>query len=53
MANLSIRMEVRRFTRLTLRFGKKSDDHKHAAAPDFVHYNFCRAQVVGQIEISR
>jgi hypothetical protein len=41
-ANLTMRLEMRRFTRLTLGFSKKIDNHKHAVALNFVHYNFCR-----------
>lgn len=41
-ANLTMRMEMRRFTRLTLGFSKKIENHKHAIALNFVHYNFCR-----------
>jgi len=31
-----------RFTRLTNAFSKKLENHKHAAAIYFMHYNFCR-----------
>ncbi len=41
-ANLTMRMNMRRFTRLTLGFSKKIENHKHAVALNFVHYNFCR-----------
>jgi IS1 family transposase len=40
--NLTIRMSNRRFTRLTNAFSKKLENHKHAAAIHFMHYNFCR-----------
>lgn len=40
--NLSVRMGNRRFTRLTNAFSKKLENHKHAAAIYFMHYNFCR-----------
>lgn len=40
--NLSIRMQNRRFTRLTNGFSKKLDNHIHALALYFVFYNFCR-----------
>lgn len=41
-ANLSIRMQNRRFTRLTNGFSKKIDNHVHALALYFAFYNFCR-----------
>ena len=41
-ANLSIRMQNRRFTRLTNAFSKKLDNHIHALALYFAFYNFCR-----------
>ena len=40
--NLTIRMTNRRFTRLTNAFSKKVENHKHACAINFFHYNFCR-----------
>jgi IS1 family transposase len=40
--NLSIRMQTRRFTRLTNAFSKKFDNHVHALALYFCFYNFCR-----------
>jgi len=39
--NLTIRMAIRRFTRLTNAFSKKLDDHKPACALHFAYYNFC------------
>lgn len=40
--NLSIRMQLRRFTRLTNAFSKKLENLKAALALHFAHYNFCR-----------
>jgi IS1 family transposase len=40
--NLSMRMGMRRFTRLTNGFSKKIDNHGHAIALYFLYYNFGR-----------
>lgn len=40
--NLSMRMSMRRFTRLTNAFSKKVENHGHAVALYFMYYNFCR-----------
>ncbi len=40
--NLSMRMGMRRFTRLTNGFSKKIENHIAAVAIYFMHYNFCR-----------
>jgi hypothetical protein len=41
--NLTMRMQMRRFTRLTNGFSKKLTNLKAACALHFAHYNFCRA----------
>jgi IS1 family transposase len=41
-SNLSTRMSVRRFTRLTNAFSKKWENHWAAVALWFAFYNFCR-----------
>jgi IS1 family transposase len=40
--NLTMRMSMGRFTRLTNGFSKKLENHGHAVALYFLHYNFCR-----------
>ena len=40
--NLTMRMSMRRFTRLTNAFSKKLENLSHAVALHFMHYNFCR-----------
>lgn len=40
--NLSMRMGMRRFTRLTNAFSKKLENHEHALALYFMYYNFAR-----------
>lgn len=40
--NLSMRMGMRRFTRLTNAFSKKVDNHRHMVALYFLYYNFAR-----------
>lgn len=40
--NLTMRMQMRRFTRLTNAFSKKVANLGHAVALHFMHYNFCR-----------
>jgi IS1 family transposase len=42
--NLQMRMSMRRFTRLTNGHSKKLDNHEHALALHYVHYNFARVQ---------
>ena len=41
-SNLTVRMGVRRFTRLTNAFSKKAENHAHAVSLFFTFYNFCR-----------
>lgn len=40
--NLTMRMSMRRFTRLTNGFSKKIENLEHAVALHFMHYNFAR-----------
>jgi IS1 family transposase len=40
--NLTMRMAIRRFTRLTSAFSKKVENHAYQVALHFMHYNFCR-----------
>jgi hypothetical protein len=40
--NLSMRMSMRRYTRLTNGFSKKVENMKHAVALNFMFYNYCR-----------
>lgn len=41
-SNLSMRMGMRRFTRLTNGFSKKAENHAHAVSLFFMFYNFCK-----------
>jgi len=40
--NLTMRMSMRRFTRLTNGFSKKLENHMHAISLHFMYYNFAR-----------
>src|SRR5439155_15028945 len=40
--NLTMRMWMRRFTRLTNGFSKKLENHEHAVAIHYMYYNFGR-----------
>ena len=40
--NLTMRMHMRRFTRLTNGFSKKVENHAHAVSLHFAYYNFCK-----------
>ena len=40
--NLTMRMSMRRLTRLTNAFSKKLENHAHEVAVHFAYYTFCR-----------
>ena len=41
-SNLTMRMHMRRFTRLTNGFSRKVENHAHAVALHMMYYNFVR-----------
>lgn len=49
-SNLTMRMQMRRFTRLTNAFSKKVEMHAAAVALHFMHYNFC--QIHGTLRVT-
>jgi IS1 family transposase len=49
-SNLTMRMQMRRFTRLTNAFSKKAEMHAAAVAIHFMHYNFC--QIHGTLRVT-
>ena len=44
-SNLTMRMQMRRFTRLTNGFSKKAENHAHAVSLHFMFYNYCRSHM--------
>ncbi len=48
--NLSVRMAVRRMTRMTNAFSKKWENHEYHLAIYFLYYNFCR--IHGTIKVT-
>ena len=40
--NLTMRMSMKRFARLSNGFSKKVENHAHAVAIHYMHYNFAR-----------
>ena len=50
--NLTMRMHMRRFTRLTNGFSKKNENHCHAIALHFVHYNFSKVDKTSRVTLA-
>lgn len=48
--NLTMRMQIRRLTRLTNAFSKKLENHRAAIALHFANYNFC--QIHGSLRVT-
>jgi len=48
--NLTMRMQIRRLTRLTNAFSKKLENHRAAVALHFAWYNFC--QIHGSLKVT-
>jgi len=48
--NLTMRMQIRRLTRLTNAFSKKLDNHRAAVSLHFAWYNFC--QIHGALKVT-
>lgn len=47
--NLTMRMAMRRFTRLTNAFSKKLENHMHAISLHYMYYNFGRIHQTLQV----
>ena len=47
--NLTMRMHIRRLTRLTNAFSKKLENHKAALAIHFAYYSFCRVHQMSRV----
>ena len=47
--NLTMRMSIRRFTRLSNGFSKKLQNHEASVALYFMYYNFCRVHQISRV----
>jgi IS1 family transposase len=47
--NLTMRMHMRRFARLTNAFSKKIENHAHSVALHFMYYNFCKIHTTHRV----